>query len=304
MAVINTGALAKSIYPGITEWFGRSYNEHGLQCRDIFGAPRSSERRYEESQMITGLGLASVLPEGSGVAYDSFSEGFNKTHQHVTYGLGFIITKEAIEDNQYMELALERTEVLARSMRETKEHVAANVLNRAFNSSYTGADGLELCSAVHLLQGGGTYQNELTTAADLSEASLEQAIIDLGDLKDDKSLRIAIKGRKLIVPTELQFEAERILKSTLQNDTANNAINALKGRGVLPEGYAVNNYLTDADAWFVITDCPKGLSHWERVGTTITNDSDFDTDNMKFKARERYIFDWTDPRGVYGSPGA
>ena len=302
MGIINTGALAKALWPGVNKWFGQAYDEHTLEHKEIFAEERS-DKNFEEDVNTYGLGLAVVKPEGENISYDSMAQGFLKRYVHTTYGLGFIITREMIEDNQYMELAEKRSKKLAFSMRQTKENVAANVLNRAFNASYAGADGLELCSKLHLNSKGGTFKNELTTAADLSEASLEQMCIDIMDFKDDAGLRISVMPRKLVVPKELVFEAERILKSTLQNDTANNALNALKSKGVLPEGYCVNHYLTDTNAFFLLTNSPDGLKHFQRRDMGIDNDTDFDSENMKFKASERYVFGWTDPRGIFGSPG-
>lgn len=303
MAIINTGALAKALWPGVNKWFGLAYDEFPIEYSDIFAETRS-EKNFEEDVNAYGLGLAVVKPEGENISYDSMAQGFLKRYVHTTYALGFIITREAIEDNQYMELAEKRSRALAFSMRQTKENVAANVLNRAFNASYTGADGLQMCSTAHLLAKGGTFQNKLTVDADLSEASLEQMCIDIQGMKDDAGLRIAIMPRKLIIPVGEQFNAERILKSTLQNDTAHNALNALKSKGVLPEGYAVNHYLSDTDAFFVLTNCPDGLKHFQRRDMEIVNDDDFDSENMKFKASDRYVFGWTDPRGIYGSQGA
>ena len=303
MAVIGTGSLAKALWPGVNAWFGNAYEEHPLEYKEIFDIEKS-EQNFEEDVNVNGTGLAAVKPEGEALAYDDFSQGFLKRYSHITYALGFILTREAIEDNLYMKLAEQRSKKLAFSMRQTKENVAANVLNRAFNSSYVGADGLELCSTAHLLSKGGTFKNELTTAADLSEASLEQSIIDIMDMKDDAGLKIHVMPKKLIVPTALCFEAERILKSSLQNDSANNAVNALRSKGVMPEGYAVNHYLTDPDAFFVKTNAPDGLKMFERRDVAIDNDTDFDSENMKFKASERYSVGWSDPRGIFGSPGA
>lgn len=303
MAVISTGSLAKALWPGVNAFFGLAYNEHPVEYKEIFKEERS-EMNFEEDVNVYGSGLALVKPEGENISYDEMAQGFLKRYTHVTYGLGFILTREMIEDNLYMKLAEQRSKALAFSMRQTKENVAANVLNRAFNSSYTGADGVELCSTAHLKSKGGTFKNELTTAADLSEASLEQCIIDIMDFENDAGLKISAMPRKLIVPTELCFEAERILKSNLQNNTDTNAINALKSKGVLPEGYAVNHYLTDSDAFFVLTNVPEGMKHFQRRDLAIENDTDFDSENMKFKATERYSFGWTDPRGIFGSPGA
>lgn len=300
---INTGAIAKALWPGVNTWYGLSYNEIAMQYTEIFKT-ESSEKNFEEDVNHYGLGLAVVKPEGENISYDTMAQAFLKRYTHITYGLGFIVTREAMEDNLYMELAQKHATRLGISMRQTKENVGANVLNRAFDGNYVGADGLELCSDAHLLSKGGTYKNELTTAADLSEASLEQMCIDIMDLKDDAGLRISVMPRKLVVPKELCFEAERILKSSLQNDTANNALNALKSKGVLPEGYTVNRYLSDQDAFFILTDCPEGLKHMQRRNAAIDKDLDFDSENVKYKASERYVFGWTDPRGIFGSPGA
>lgn len=303
MAIINTGAIAKALMPGVNAWFGLSYNEFPAEYSEVFKMERS-DRNFEEDVNHYGLGLAVLKPEGENIHYDSMAQSFVKRYVMEAYALGFIVSREAIEDNQYMELAEKRSKALAFSMRQTKENIAANVLNRAFNSSYTGADALELCSTAHLLAKGGTFRNELATSADLSEASLEQACIDIMDFKDDAGLRIAVMPRKLIVPKELCFEAERILKSSLQNDSANNAVNALKSKGVLPEGYSVNHYLSDTDAFFLLTNAQNGLKHFQRRDVAIEQDKDFDSENVKFKASERYNFGWTDPRGIFGSEGA
>lgn len=303
MAVIGTGSLSRSLMPGVNSWVGHEYKASEQQYKELFDLG-SSEKNYEVDVTLSQTGLLVVKPEGQSIQYDDFAQGFVKTYTHLVYGSGFIITREEIEDNQYAELASARAKLLGRSAKETKENVHANVLNRAFNSSYTGADGLELCSTAHLLEKGGTYRNELTTAADLSEASIEQACIDIMDFRDGANKLIDCKPRKLVVPRALCFEAERILKSTLQNDTANNAVNALRSKGVLPEGYIVNYYLTDTDAWFILTDCPKGLRSLERRAMEVSNDTDFDSENMKFKVTERYSVGWTDPRGIFGSPGA
>jgi len=303
MAIITTGLLAKALKPGVDKWFGMSYDELPLQFSEIFETSRS-EQNFEEDVNVYGTGLALVKPEAEMVSYDEMAQSFIKRYVHVTYGLGFILSREMIEDNRYMKLAEQRTKALAFSMRQTKENVAANVLNRAFSSSYVGADGIELSSSVHLNSKGGTFRNELATPVDLSEASLEQCCIDLMGMTNDAGLRVAIMPKKLIVPKELCFEAERILKSGMQNDTANNAINALKSRGVFPGGFAVNQYLTDTDAFFIITNAPEGLKHYQRRDLKIDNDTDFDSENMKFKATERFSFGWTDPRGVFCSEGA
>lgn len=303
MAIVGTGSLAKALWPGVNAFVGAAYKEGAHEWKEIFKSYKS-EKNYEQDVTLAQTGLLSVKPEGQNIDYDDFKQGFIQTYTHVVFAKGFIITREHIEDNQYMELAQARASMLGKSAKETKERMAANILNRAFNSSYVGADGLELCSDAHLLEKGGTYRNELTTPADLSEAALEQMCIDIMDFRDGANKLINVMPRKLIVPRQLSFEAERILKSTLQNDTANNAINALKSKGILPEGYCVNRYLTDSDAFFVLTDIDNGLKHFERRALEVSNDTDFDSENMKFKVTERYSFGWTDPRGIYGSPGA
>lgn len=303
MAIVATGALAKALWPGVNAWFGQAYKDYDLQYKEIFEVIKS-DQNFEEDVNVSALGLAVVKPEGENIVYDDYKQHYLQRYVHTTYALGFILTREMIEDNKYVELAERRSKMLARSLHHTKEIVAANVLNNAFSNTSVGADGLELCSTAHLLGKGGTYKNELTTAADLSEASLEQMCIDIMDHVDDAGLKIHAMPRKLIIPSELCFEAERILKSSLQNDTANNAVNALKAKGVLPEGYVINNYLTDADAFFIKTDVPEGMKMFERRALAIGNDADFDSENMKFKASERYSVGWTDPRAIFGSPGA
>lgn len=303
MAVIGTGSLARSLMPGVNAWVGQDYADLKQQYKELFRTHNSSSN-YEVDVSLSQTGLLVVKPEGQAIQYDDFAQGFVTTYTHLVYASGFIITREEIEDNKYQALTEKRSRLLGRSAKETKENVAANVLNRAFNSSYTGGDGLELCSTAHLLEKGGTYKNELTTAADLSEASLEQAAIDIMDFRDGANKLISANPRKLVIPRALCFEAERILKSSLQNDTANNSINALKSKGVFSEGYVINHYLTDTDAFFILTDVPDGLKHFERRALEVGNDTDFDSENMKFKVSERYSFGWSDPRGIFGSPGA
>ncbi len=303
MAVISTGSLAKALWPGVNSWFGLAYNEYPLEHGEIFTLERS-EKNFEEDVNVNGFGLARVKQEGANIGYDDMAQAFLKRYVHVTYALGFIVTREQIEDNLYMKLAEQRSKALAFSMRQTKENVAANVLNRAFSNSYTGADGIELCSTAHLLSKGGTFSNRMATDADLSEAALEQCCIDIMKLKNDAGLNISIMPRKLIIPVDLAFEAERILKSELQNDSANNALNALRAKGVLPEGVAINHYLTDTDAFFLKTNCPDGMKQFQRRDVQMENDTDFDSENVKYKATERYVFGWTDARGIYGSQGA
>lgn len=303
MAIINTGALAKALRPGVNAWFGNAYARYADEYSQIFDIEKSF-MNFEEDVNVHGFGLAVAKPEGTTITYDTMQQGWTKRYSHIVYGLGFILTREAIEDNLYMKLAKSQAEAIAISMKQTKETVAANILNRAFSNSYVGADGLELCSTAHLLSKGGTYQNKLTTSADLSEAALEQCMIDIAGFVDDAGLRMQAMAQKLIIAPANQFEAARILKSEFQNDTANNAINALKAGGYLPQGFVVNHYLTDSDAFFLKTNVADGLKHFVRRELSMDNDTDFDSDNMKFKATERYSFGWTDPRGVFGSAGA
>lgn len=300
---INTGALSKALKPGVNEFFGLAYDQFPEEYSKIFDVQLSS-MNFEEDVNVNGFGLGMIKPEGSVIAYDSMQQGWIQRYQHVVYALGYVVTREAIEDNQYMKLVKQRTEALAMSMKQTKENVAANILNRAFNSSYLGADGLEMISSAHLLSKGGTWSNIIATAADLSEASLEQALIDIGGYQNDAGLKISAMGQSLIIPRQLQFEAERILKSSLKYDTAENAINAMKSIGVLPGGVIMNHYLTDSDAWFIKTNVPEGLKFFQRRALEVENDTDFDSENMKFKSTERYSVGWTDPRGIYGSAGA
>jgi hypothetical protein len=278
------------------------YKDQAEEHTSIFDMSDST-KAYEEDQELAGFGLAPVKSEGGSISYDTTVNGYVKRYTNVTYGLGFIVTQEAVEDNQYKEQAEKRVRALRRSMRHTKETVAANVLNRATDSNYTGGDGKELLATDHPTA-NGTQSNELAVAADLSEASLEDLFIQIMNATDTRGLRIALKPRKLIVPPALAFEATRIVKSDLQNDTANNAVNALKSMGMLPEGVQVWSFLTDADQWFVKTDAPNGLKGLNRRALALEKDGDFETGNFKHKATERYSFGWTDWRAIYGSPGA
>lgn len=303
MSVVTTGDLAKALWPGVNAWTNQSYDMYPEEWREIFDEYRS-EKNFEEDVSISGTGLLTEKAEGAGIEYQDFKQTFLQRYTHIVYGSGFIITREMIEDNQYKEVAEKYSRMLGKSCKETKENVAANNLNRGFNSSYTGYDGVELFSTAHKLGKGGTFSNELATPADLSEASLEQAIIDIMGFVDDAGLQIAVNPRKLIVPRQLAFSAERILASNLQNNTANNAVNAIKSMNVMPDGFSVNHYLTDADAWYIKTDCQDGMKLFQRRDRELTNDTDFNSENMKFKITERYVFGWTDPRGMFGSPGA
>lgn len=306
MGVITTSNFAKDLVPGVKTWFGTKYKEYPIEYLDIF-EKGTSNRAFEEEVGVTGMGLAAVKTEGSGIAYDDTEQGFVSRYTHVTYGLGFIITREMYEDGIAVTVALRRANALAFSIRQTKEIIGANVLNRAFNSSYTmGAtsDGKELCADDHPNKSGGTWRNELSTSADLSEAALEQACIDIANFKTDRGLKIAIMPQKLIIPSELEFDAMRILESVGQSGTANNDLNALKASKKFPGGVKVNHYLTDANAWFIGTNCPDGMKYIERRADAFGTENDFDTENAKFKATFRCSFGWSDPRGIFGSPGA
>lgn len=302
MSTITTGNHPKLLWPGLHRIFGLAYDDIPLQHTMVFDVA-TSDKAYEEDQEITGFGLSPVKSEGGAISYDTNTQGYTTRYTNVTYGLGFIETREAVEDNQYKGRATSRTRALARSMRVTKETVLANIFNRGFNSSYTGGDGKEMLATDHPTV-DGTQSNELSVAADLSEASLEDLLIQIMNATDSRGLRINLMGRKLIVPANLAFEAERIVKSSLQNDTANNAVNAVRSMGLLPDGVMVWRYLTDTDAWFIKTDCADSLRLFNRRALEFAKDSDFDTDNFKHKATERYVGGWSDWRGIYGSPGA
>jgi hypothetical protein len=294
----------------LSAWFGQSYKEWPEEYKFLFDEEQS-RKAYEEEVGVSGFGLAKEKSEGAGIQFDEASQSFVMRYTNKTYTLGFIITQEMIEDNQYdlTVIGKKDAKALAFSMRQTKEVLAANIYNRAFNTSYLYGDGSTLVasagggSASHATKAGGTYTNGPAVAADLSEAALEQACIDIMGFTNDRGLKISIMPKTLIVPKELTFEAERILKSTLQNDTANNAINALRATGVIPE-VKVNHYLTDADAWFIRTNCPEGLKYFNRVPTEFSMDNDFDTTNAKFRARFRCSFGVSDKRAIYGSQGA
>jgi hypothetical protein len=305
MAVITTNSIAKLLWPGLNKVFGQSYNEHPLVCEQVFEKNKSM-KAYEEEVGMTGMGLARVKSEGQSITYDDQRQGFIQRYTNAVVALGFIITREAYEDNLYAQTGLNKAKALGFSLRSAKETIAANVFNRAFNSSYTYGDGVELCSELHPYAGpqGGTWRNELDTAADFSEAALEQALIDIGDFRTERGLRVSIKAKKLLGPSALQFDFQRVLMSELQSGTANNDVNAVRSSNAMPEGYVIWNFLTDADAWFVLTDCPDGMKHFERRPLEFEIDNDFDTENAKFKGTERYTFGNTDPRSVMGSPGA
>lgn len=299
---ISTGNIAKMLMPGLHAVWGDGYTDYPMQYGDLFDL-ETSEKNYEEDQLLPGFGLAPVKPEGSQILYDQVSQGLTTRYTHVAYAKGFVVTHEAIVDNQYKAKAIASTKKLARSFRQTKENVGANVYNRGFNSSYLGADGKVLFATDHPTA-AGTYSNTQAVAADMSEAALEDFVNQIGSTKDETGLVIKLMARSLIVPIQLQFEAARILKSVGQNDTPNNAINALRVMGIFPEGVKVNNYLTDTDAYFIRTDVDNGMTFFQREAPDFASDNDFDTYNLKFKGYERYSAGWTDARGAFGSPGA
>ena len=299
---ISRAQLVKELEPGLNALFGLEYKNYANEHAEIFDS-ENSDRAFEEEVMLSGFGSAAVKPEGSSVNYDAATETFTARYTHETLALAFSITEEAIEDNLYDRLASRYTKALARSMANAKQVKAANVLNRAFNSSYTGGDGLELCSTAHVIV-AGTFKNELSTAADLNETSLEQALVDIGVMKDERGLKIAAKGVKMIVPNDLQFTAERLMKSAKRTGTADNDINAVVSMGMIPQGYVVNHYLTDSDAFYIITDVPNGMKMFQRAPLTTAMEGDFDTGNVRYKARERYSFGVSDPRGIFGVEGA
>ena len=300
---ISRSQLVKELEPGLNALFGLEYNRYENEHAEIF-VTETSDRAFEEEVMLSGFGSAPVKSEGANVTFDQATESFTARYTHETIAMAFAITEEAIEDNLYDRLAGRYTRALARIMANTKQVKSANVLNNAFNSSFTGGDGVELCSTSHPLASGGVLANTLSTAADLSETSLEQSLIDIAAFIDERGLKIALQGVKLIIPKELQFTAERIMKSPQRVGTADNDINALANMGMIPQGYRVNHYLTDTDAFFIMTDAPNGLKMFVRSPIKTAIEGDFDTGNVRFKARERYSFGFSDPRGIFGSPGA
>ena len=299
---ISRAQLVKELEPGLNALFGMEYDRYDAQHAEIYDT-ESSDRAFEEEVMLVGFGNAQTKAEGAGVSFDSASEAFTARYNHETIALAFALTEEAMEDNLYDRLGARYTRALARSMSHTKQVKAAAILNNAFDSNFAGGDGKELCATDHPLAGGGTFRNELATAADLNETSLENSLIDISTFVDERNMIIALRGTKLIVPTQLQFVADRLLESTLRTGTADNDVNAINNMGMLPEGYVVNNFLTDPDAFFIKTDTPNGFKHFERTPMSTGMEADFDSGNMRFKARERYSFGFSDPRCVFGSPG-
>mgnify|MGYP003136097029 FL=1 len=295
--------LLKELEPGLNALFGLEYDRYENQHTEIYET-ESSDRAFEEEVMLSGFGAAPVKGEGSAVSFDTANESFTARYTHETIALAFAITEEAVEDNLYDRLSSRYTRALARSMSNTKQVKAAAVLNNAFDSSVTFGDGKELCATDHPTNGGGNFRNELSTAADLNETSLEQSLIDIAAFTDERGLKIALQGRKMIIPSSLQFVAERLMASNLRTGTADNDINALRNMGMLPDGYVVNHFLTDTDAFFIKTDAPNGFKHFERSAVKTSMEGDFDTGNVRYKARERYSFGVSDPRCVFGSPGA
>lgn len=300
---ISRAQLLKELLPGLNALFGLEYARYGEEHKQIFET-ESSERSFEEETKLSGFSAAPVKNEGSAIAYDNAQEAWTARYNHETIALGFSITEEAIEDNLYDSLSARYTKALARAMAYTKQTKAAAVLNNGFDSDYPGGDGVALFSASHPLVGGGTNSNIPSTAADLNETSLEAAVIQIAAWTDERGLLIAAKPKKLVVPPSLMFVATRLLETELRVSTADNDINAIKSNGSIPEGYTVNHFLTDPDAWFLTTDVPNGLKHFVRTPMAQNMDGDFDTGNVRYKSRERYSFGWSDPLGMYGSEGA
>ena len=300
---LSRAQLAKELEPGLNALFGLEYARYDNEAAEIYDT-ESSERAFEEEVMLSGFGSAPVKTEGTAVSFDDAQEAYTARYTMETIALAFSITEEAIEDNLYDRLASRYTKALARSMSNTKQVKGAATLNNAFDSNFVGGDGLELISTAHVLVNGNTWRNEPTTAADLNETSLENGLIDVAGFVDERGLKVSVRGQKLIIPAALQFVADRLLESTLRPGTADNDINAMRNMGMLPQGYTVNHYLTDTDAWFMRTDAPRGFIHFERMPISTKMEGDFDTGNVRFKARERYSFGYSDPRCVYGSPGA
>ena len=294
--------LVKELEPGLNALFGLEYDRYENQHTEIFDT-ENSDRAFEEEVMLGGFANAAVKPEGQGVTYEDAQETFTSRYTHETVALAFSLTEEAVEDNLYDKISTRYTKALARSMANTKQIKAAAILNNGFDANFPGGDGKELFATDHPTL-SGTQKNELSTAADLNETSLEQMLIDIADMKDERGMKIALQGMKMIIPLQLQFVAERLLKTDGRVGTADNDINAVKNMGMLPQGYVVNNFLTDTDAFFIKTDSPNGLKHFVRAPIRTAMEGDFDTGNVRYKARERYSFGFSDWRGIFASPGA
>jgi hypothetical protein len=301
MAISRAQAL-KELLPGLNALFGLEYAKYENEHVDIYET-ENSERSFEEEVKLSGFGAAPVKPEGSAITFDNAQESFTARYNHETVAMGFSITEEAMEDNLYDSLSARYTKALARAMAYTKQVKAASLLNAGFTTFLSG-DGVSLLNASHPTVAGGTNANRPTTAADLNETSLEQAVIDIAAYKDERGLLIAARPRKLIIPPSLMFVATRLLQTELRVGTADNDINAINSNGSIPGGYGVNHYLTDNDAWFLTTDVPNGMKHFVRIALSQSMDGDFDTGNVRYKARERYSFGVSDPLAIYGSPGA
>ena len=300
---ISRAQLLKELLPGLNALFGLEYARYGEEHKEIYET-ETSERSFEEETKLSGFSAAPVKNEGSALAYDNAQEAWTARYTHETIAMGFSITEEAIEDNLYDSLSARYTKALARAMAYTKQVKAAAVLNNGFSSSYPGGDGKALFATDHPLVSGGTNSNTPATQVDLNETSLEAAVIQIAAWTDERGLLIAAKPKKLVIPPALMFVAKRLLDTELRVATADNDINAIKQMGAIPEGYTVNHFLTDSNAWFLTTDVPNGMKHFERVAMATSMDGDFDTGNVRYKARERYSFGWSDPLGMYGSPGA
>jgi hypothetical protein len=302
MSIINSGSFAKALWPGVNAWYGKAYDEYPVEYTKLFETHKSS-KQFEEDVGVTSFGLAVIKPEGDPITYDSERQSFITRYVHTVFALGFVITREIMEDDQYDVVGQRKAQGLAFSMRQTKEVNGANVYNRGFTGGPTYGDGVSMINTAHPNFAGGTWSNQIATAADLSEAALEQATIDIAAFRNDRGLLISVRPKSLIIPSTLPFEAKRILYSDGRVGTNNNDLNALKTMALIPE-VVVNHYLTDTDAWFIRTDVPNGLKYFERRADQFAMDNDFDTENAKFKATARYSFGITDPRAIYGSPGA
>ena len=300
---ISRAQLLKELLPGLNALFGLEYKRYGEEHKEVYET-ETSERSFEEETKLSGFSAAPVKNEGNAIAYDNAQEAWTARYNHETIALGFSLTEEAVEDNLYDTLSARYTKALARSMAYTKQVKAANVLNNGFDSNYKGGDGVQLFSTQHPLVTGGVNSNTQSTPTDLNETALENAVIQIAAWTDERGLLIAAKPRKLVVPPALQFVATRLLETELRVATADNDINAIKNNGSIPEGYTVNHFLTDPDAYFLTTDVPNGMKHFVRTPLTTSMDGDFDTGNVRYKARERYSFGWSDPLGMWGSEGA